>query len=104
MEIEIHQNLESLLGAVQPFDLKLMLWERGDGEQRLGRIPPSSAPASAVLRLGPEGGFDAQETAAAESAGFLPVSLGPRILRAETAVLSACVLVQHRYGDMGKRA
>jgi 16S rRNA (uracil1498-N3)-methyltransferase len=104
MEIDIHQNLDTLLTAAQPYDLKLLFWERGETEQRLPRDQAIQTVASAFILLGPEGGFDPDETAAALSAGFLSVSLGPRILRAETAALSACTLVQHRYGDMGKSA
>jgi 16S rRNA (uracil1498-N3)-methyltransferase len=104
MEIEVFQNLDDLLVAAQAYDLKLIFWERGGSDQRLSRNEPAQEPASAFLLLGPEGGFDPQETAAAASAGFVSVSLGPRILRAETAVLSACTLVQHRYGDLGKIA
>lgn len=104
MEIEVFKNLDALLVAAQPYDLKLIFWARGGSDQRLSRCRPAQGPASAFLLLGPEGGFDPQETAAAASAGFVSVSLGPRILRAETAVLSACTLVQHRYGDLGKIA
>ena len=47
-------------------------------------------PAGATVVLsGPEGGFEAAESAAAVAAGFVPVSLGPRVLRADTAPLAA---------------
>jgi 16S rRNA (uracil1498-N3)-methyltransferase len=42
-----------------------------------------------VFLSGPEGGLDAAECAAAAAAGFAPVSLGPRVLRADTAPLAA---------------
>jgi len=45
------------------------------------------------LLSGPEGGFSAKEEAAARAAGFLPVTLGPRVLRAETAPLAALALI-----------
>jgi 16S rRNA (uracil1498-N3)-methyltransferase len=102
LQIDIHPDTKTLIKAAEPYDLKLLFWERGASDQRL---PSNQAPrnvSSAFLLLGPEGGFDPQETAAAASAGFVSTSLGPRILRAETAVLSACTLIQHRYGDMGK--
>jgi 16S rRNA (uracil1498-N3)-methyltransferase len=60
-------------------------------------VPLRDAPAghlgvrSAVLFTGPEGGFAPEEVAAAESAGVQPVSLGARILRAETAALAGIV-------------
>ncbi|MDJ0781463.1 MAG: RsmE family RNA methyltransferase [Desulfosarcinaceae bacterium] len=101
MTIEIHQNLAAVLAAEASSEVKLLFWERGDSDQRFSQGQRSAA-ASALLLLGPEGGFAPREIAAAHSAGFDSVSLGPRILRAETAVQCACALVQHRYGDMGK--
>lgn len=54
-----------------------------------------------LLLTGPEGGFSASEKQAAEAAGFDLVSLGPRILRTETAPIVALGLVQSRIGDLG---
>ena len=48
---------------------------------------------SLTLLSGPEGGLDADEEAAARAAGFVPHSLGPRVLRAETAPLAALALL-----------
>jgi 16S rRNA (uracil1498-N3)-methyltransferase len=100
LEIDFHLDTNTLLKAAQSYELKLLFWEREESHQRLARNQPPRELTSAFLLLGPEGGFEPQETTAAASAGFLSASLGPRILRAETAVLSACALVQHRYGDM----
>jgi 16S rRNA (uracil1498-N3)-methyltransferase len=102
LEIDIHHDMKGLIKAAKPFELKLLFWERGASDQRFVQNQATREVSSAFLLLGPEGGFDPQETTLAASAGFASVSLGPRILRAETAVLSACTLVQHRYGDMGK--
>jgi 16S rRNA (uracil1498-N3)-methyltransferase len=57
-------------------------------------------PARVALLIGPEGGFAAAEVAAARAAGFLPVSLGPRILRTETAAIVAAALLQGLLGDL----
>jgi 16S rRNA (uracil1498-N3)-methyltransferase len=46
-----------------------------------------------LLLSGPEGGLDAQEEALARQCGFVPTSLGPRVLRADTAPLAALVLL-----------
>lgn len=104
LEIDVQPGFEKTLAIAQDYDLKLIFWERGGATQRLPRREEARDATSVFLLLGPEGGFDPQETAAAQSAGFISVSLGPRILKAETAVQSACTLVQYRYGDMGKSA
>jgi 16S rRNA (uracil1498-N3)-methyltransferase len=57
-----------------------------------------------LIVLGPEGGFAEEEVGAAVAAGFISASLGPRILRAETAAVAACAIVQHLFGDLGAGA
>ena len=51
--------------------------------------------------IGPEGGFSPAEAAQAIAAGVQTVSLGPRILRAETAALAALSVLQYEKGDLG---
>lgn len=55
----------------------------------------------ASIAVGPEGGFSEEEEAAALARGFIPVSLGPRILRTETAGMVAVALVLFLAGEMG---
>jgi 16S rRNA (uracil1498-N3)-methyltransferase len=55
-----------------------------------------------TLLTGPEGGFSDQEREGAKVAGFIPVRLGSRILRTETASLAALAAVQMLWGDFGK--
>ena len=79
--------------------LRLLFWEK----QRENRLLSDFSEAireseTAYLLFGPEGGFTAAEVLRAEEMGFHPVSLGPRILRAETAVLAAVAIVQHLRG------
>jgi 16S rRNA (uracil1498-N3)-methyltransferase len=52
------------------------------------------------LLIGPEGGLDDAELAAAELAGFAPVRLGPRVLRTETAGIVALAVLQALWGDL----
>lgn len=54
-----------------------------------------------ILLVGPEGGFSKQEVTAAVEKDFIEVSLGPRILRTETAPLAALSIIQYELGDMG---
>ena len=52
------------------------------------------------LLIGPEGGLDDDEILAAEQAGFTPVRLGPRVLRTETAAVTALSVLQAMWGDL----
>jgi 16S rRNA (uracil1498-N3)-methyltransferase len=61
----------------------------------------SRRPKRVLLLVGPEGGFSPEEEQAAKGKGFMPVGLGPRVLRAETAAILAVGLVQYRFGDLG---
>ncbi len=56
---------------------------------------------SIVLLVGPEGGFSLDEATAVAAASGHSVTLGPRILRAETAALTALAVVQYEKGDLG---
>lgn len=55
---------------------------------------------SVNLLIGPEGGFSEQEVKQAVNNGFQPWQLGTRILRTETAGLTAIAVLQSRYGDL----
>jgi len=50
--------------------------------------------------IGPEGGLTDEEEESVRAAGFLAVSLGPRILRTETAALAVLTLLQREFGDL----
>lgn len=56
-----------------------------------------------IIVIGPEGGFSLDEAALARELGIASVSLGSRILRAETAAVTAVALVQYENGDLGGR-
>ena len=64
---------------------------------KLTDLPPCS---HYRILIGPEGGFSAQEVAATEQAGFIGVSLGPRILRTETAALVTLSILGAHFGDL----
>jgi 16S rRNA (uracil1498-N3)-methyltransferase len=58
-------------------------------------------PQRLALLIGPEGGFEEQEIELARHSGLRVVSLGPRILRAETAALAAATVVLSELGELG---
>ncbi|MBL4827777.1 MAG: 16S rRNA (uracil(1498)-N(3))-methyltransferase [Spongiibacteraceae bacterium] len=57
-------------------------------------------PKSVILLIGPEGGLSQKEVELVQNKDFNTLSLGPRVLRTETAPLAAITLLQHRWGDM----
>ena len=82
---------------------RLLLWE---DESTLGLhdlLNASPSPRRATLLVGPEGGFDADEVRAARVAGFVTVSLGDAVLRAETAAPAALAILQYAWGSLGRR-
>jgi 16S rRNA (uracil1498-N3)-methyltransferase len=66
-------------------------------EQSLAQLQPDGM--KVTLLIGPEGGFADQERNIAKAAGFIPVRLGSRILRTETAAIAALAAVQMLWGD-----
>jgi 16S rRNA (uracil1498-N3)-methyltransferase len=83
-------------GATQQGPLRLMLSPRAQGGLEL---LPQAAPADPVeLLIGPEGGLSPDEETAALAAGYLPISLGSRILRTETAGLAMLAALATRWG------
>ncbi|GAB6910079.1 16S rRNA (uracil(1498)-N(3))-methyltransferase [Desulfosarcina cetonica] len=94
------KDLDAVLATAGEYDLKIIFWE----ETPRPFVPPEKTarpPQRILILVGPEGGFDADEVRRARANGFLTAGLGPRILRAETAAVAACTLVQYCFGDMG---
>jgi len=69
-------------------------------EHTSNRIRNLKIPSSVTVLIGPEGGLSDAEIAHALSHQFIPVSLGPRILRTETAGLAAIAILQSMFGDL----
>ena len=79
---------------------RILLWENG-GVLFREKLRGKPRPESVALAIGPEGGLTPEEVAHAQAHGFEPVSLGPRILRTESAVLAALAIVQYEWGNVG---
>jgi 16S rRNA (uracil1498-N3)-methyltransferase len=76
-------------------DLKLVLHHRS--QQRLNDRP---RPSAVTLLVGPEGGLSELEIASALASGYQALTLGPRVLRTETAPVVALTAVQLAWGDL----
>lgn len=86
-------SFHDLSTELDAFDLKIVLLAGGEGRTLRDLLHGCSRPPGETLVLvGPEGGFTAGETARAEGEGFLPASLGERILRTETAAIAAAAI------------
>ena len=83
-------------------DLCVYLDDRSSSRPALDQPAPDSPKRRrrVVLAVGPEGGWSDEERSMLHSRGALPLRLGGRVLRAETAVFAGLTLLQHAYGDM----
>lgn len=93
MQIDMPAEVSDI--ASKDGDLRVVFAERG-GES----FPEIGDPGSVIAVVGPEGGWEENELQLLADAGFEMVTLGNRILRAETASITAAALLQHRYGDL----
>lgn len=92
-------TLTHLLSQAEEFPTKIIFWENG-ATTTLNDLN-WQATEKVLLLIGPEGGFNQTEAESAIRAGFSPVTLGPRILRAETASIAAMAIVQFLLGNLG---
>ncbi|HEY3797898.1 MAG TPA: 16S rRNA (uracil(1498)-N(3))-methyltransferase [Caulobacteraceae bacterium] len=92
-------KLEALLAGWDAARALMFCDEAGDAPPALDALKVAAGDPWAIL-IGPEGGFSAAERAAIRAlAAATPVSLGPRILRADTAAIAALTLWQASLGD-----
>jgi 16S rRNA (uracil1498-N3)-methyltransferase len=93
-------DLRSLAKVLDDWPGNRALWWADEGSTSKSAADP--APAPAAVLIGPEGGFSPAERARLAGLPFVRrLSLGPRILRADTAAVAALTLWQARHGDWG---
>lgn len=92
-------STQAYLSHVPSDALKLILRERGENRHTLKQaLTGIQADQTTIFAIGPEGGWTERELSAFEQAGFLPVSLGDRILRSETAAVAAMAALAYECG------
>lgn len=90
-QVDFAATLTEALGIADPLDRILVLWER-----EASRLPQLAAPAARVgVAVGPEGGFEDEEVAHLRQRGGEVVTLGPFILRTETAAVAGLAVASH---------
>ena len=100
MEICSPLPFKEILDLSQNQEEKIIFWEHSAHPLARLRQKKEKKIARAMVLIGPEGGLAEQEVQRAQDTGFKAYSLGPRILRAETAAVTAAALVQHLLGDL----
>ncbi|SLM29893.1 conserved hypothetical protein [Desulfamplus magnetovallimortis] len=99
-------SFDDIMTISRQYDKKILFWERSESPLDLLRKKEESSETRSLkilIMTGPEGGFSEDEAKTATENGFISLSMGPRILRAETATVTACALVQNIFGDLGKK-
>jgi len=100
-EITVALSMQEALTLGRSCELKYIFWEnKHPSADHSTACRSGNAVETVLIMLGPEGGFAEHEVELARKHGFEVASLGPRILRAETAAAAACALMQYRFGDM----
>jgi 16S rRNA (uracil1498-N3)-methyltransferase len=100
-DVKASVSLDALCEKPPEADLKLVLWE-AERERSLKSVLTDLPPYESIaLLVGPEGGFSPSEIEKVQKAGWTPVTLGRRILRAETASLAILAILQY---EMSERA
>jgi 16S rRNA (uracil1498-N3)-methyltransferase len=97
--LQLPQTLAQVL-AEHPNQPGLIAWEEEGSLSVRGALRGGKRPSHISLFIGPEGGFAVEEVEAAQAAGIRAITLGKRILRAETAALVAAALVLHQFGEV----
>jgi 16S rRNA (uracil1498-N3)-methyltransferase len=100
MAVAAPRALEEALADLDPaVTLRLVAWE--EGGEPLGQVLARAAPeGGCAVLVGPEGGLTTGEVELAGRHGFVPVSLGPRILRTETAGPALVAMLALARGDL----
>ena len=99
-EITDPVRLNLLNGAISLPAANIVPWEEASGVGPLAFRESHPRLSSLGILIGPEGGIEKEEILSLQSAGFIPVTLGKRILRTETAGLAAVSAFMSLYGEM----
>ena len=102
VEMEITDPVDmNALGQLLPaHERAFFMWEKAKDERLADIRKKQPALRDIACVIGPEGGISEAEAGALCGWGALPVTMGPRILRAETAAIAACAQIMALWGDM----
>jgi 16S rRNA (uracil1498-N3)-methyltransferase len=102
-DIRTVASFDAMLSEAESADVKILFWENETVPIiRTQACIQSPSPRTIAVVMGPEGGFTEEEVTQARFHGYRTSGMGPRILKADTATISACALLQYLFGDMGQ--
>ena len=85
-EIQMPMNMQQAVQFAAQMEVKLIPYELSEGMQKTKELISNIRPGQNIaVFIGPEGGFDDKEIEMAQNAGIIPITMGRRILRTETA-------------------
>lgn len=99
-EILVPMTVKQLKDRMQKHDLLLTPWEDASGYNMKAAYADFPDAKDIGIVIGPEGGMSEVEVKALEEIGAKTVTLGPRILRTETAAVTSCALAMMLWGDL----
>ncbi len=101
-ELEISKPLSVLKAAeeLKDYDLVLILWEEAEGYRLKDAFRDCANARNIAFVVGAEGGISRSEIEQLCTSGAKTVTLGPRILRAETAAVAGCSIIMSLWGDI----
>jgi 16S rRNA (uracil1498-N3)-methyltransferase len=99
-KIEPLQDYSEMLRNISPGSLHLVFWEK-EGAKLKEVLEGLKEKIKIFFIVGPEGGLSQEEVGLAKENGFIPVTLGKRILRSETVSLCFLSILQYEWGDIG---
>lgn len=100
MAIDEPVSVAEAAKRISDYELGLMLWEEARGYRLTDAHAETPDARSIAYIVGPEGGISAREAEVFTGAGAKSVTLGPRILRAETAAVAGCAVIMNLWGDL----
>ncbi len=96
MTVEEPIEFDAFMASMEDHSGALLMFSEKDGKG----LPEKIAGKQLTALIGPKGGWEDSEIQIAEDRGFIPVKLGRRIMRAETAAITFAALLQNRFGDL----
>lgn len=103
-QVALPQSIKEFFSSLPQERLVLIPWEEGGRSLRSVLTDPDVIRGQSnpvYILIGPEGGWAETEVELARSRGAIPVTLGPRILRTETAGLATISAIMYQWGDLG---